>query len=184
MPIIGRSERIAVIATGAEVPSEHKAYADKLVALRHGEIGSGPYGILVHSPDLACRVAEAAEYIRFGSSLPKSTIELATLAATRELDAEYPWTVHQPGAHDAGVSERAIATLRDGSSTDGLPDDEKLVIDYVRTIQRDHRISTECFAALQERFGVQGVVDLAATVGMYALLGCVVNTFELKPTEV
>jgi 4-carboxymuconolactone decarboxylase len=138
----------------------------------------------MHSPDLACRVADAGEYIRFGSSLPKSTTELATLAATRGLDADYPWAVHQMGARNAGVSERAIATLREGSSTDGLPDDEKLVIDYVRMIQSDHRIPTELFAALRERFGLQGVVDLGATVGLYGLLACIVNTFELKPIEV
>ena len=184
MPIVGRSERVAVIATRAEAPGEHSAFAERIVELRHGEIGSGPYGILIHSPDLACRVADAGEYIRFGSRLPKWTTELATLTACRMLDAEYPWTVHQPGARAAGVSEQAIAAVRDGSSTDGLAADEKLVIDYVRTIMRDHRIPSEMFAAMRERFGVQGVVDLASTVGLYGLLACVVNTFELKPTEV
>ena len=184
MPIVGRSERVSIIATRAEAPEEHKAFADRLVELRHGEIGSGPYGILIHSPDLACRVADAGEYIRFKSSLPKAITELATLAATRGIDAAYPWTVHQPGAQSAGVSEQAVAALRNGSSTDDLASDEKLVIDYVRTLQREHRIPAEMFAALRERFGVQGVVDLAATIGLYGLLGCVVNTFELVPTEV
>ncbi len=47
---------------------------------------------------------------------------------------------------------------------------------------REHRVSGEAFAALQARFGHEGLVDLTATIGYYAMIACALNAFAIEPT--
>jgi hypothetical protein len=36
--------------------------------------------------------------------------------------------------------------------------------------------------ALQTRFGLEGVVDLTATIGYYAMIACALNAFAVEPS--
>lgn len=38
------------------------------------------------------------------------------------------------------------------------------------------------FAALQKRFGLEGLIDLTATMGYYAMIACALNAFAIEPT--
>lgn len=64
-----------------------------------------------------------------------------------------------------------------------MTDDERLVIRYGRELVRDKRVSDGTFGAARERFGVQGVTELTATLGYYAMLACALNAFEVEPDE-
>jgi 4-carboxymuconolactone decarboxylase len=45
----------------------------------------------------------------------------------------------------------------------------------------DHRTDDATVAALRAGLGVQGVVDLTATIGYYAMLACTLNAFDVRP---
>lgn len=53
--------------------------------------------------------------------------------------------------------------------------DEALVWNAVAEIDRSRRLSDATYAALSNRFGEQGVVELAALMGYYQLLATVMN---------
>jgi 4-carboxymuconolactone decarboxylase len=53
------------------------------------------------------------------------------------------------------------------------------VISFVREIVNQHRVSEATFQALYGRLGEKGFVELAATVGYYAMLACTMNTFDV-----
>ena len=43
-------------------------------------------------------------------------------------------------------------------------------------------MSDEAFAALEKRFGLEGLVDLTGTIGYYGMIACALNAFAIEPT--
>jgi 4-carboxymuconolactone decarboxylase len=69
-----------------------------------------------------------------------------------------------------------VARRRGVESLDGT---EALIVRYTQTLLREHEVPDELFDAAKGRFGVQGVTELTATIGYYAMLACVLNAFEV-----
>ena len=160
-----------------DLPEEGWAAYDEIVGSR-GEV-SGPFSVLLNSPEAGRRVGHLGAYIRFESSLPEDVTELAILVTARAWDCQYEWTYHEPLARKAGVREEAIAAVRDRTAPSGLDEGEALVVRYVQETIREHKASNEARGAILERFGARGAVDLTATTGYYAMLAGALNTFEV-----
>jgi 4-carboxymuconolactone decarboxylase len=153
-----------------------------LIAERRGTV-SGPFTVLLHSPEVAGRTARLGAYIRFDSTLGAADRELAVLAAAREMDCRYEWAAHASIARRAGVRDEAIAAIRDRRAPAGLTPDEALVVSYVAQLLRAHRVEEETFGALERRLGRRGLVELTATVGYYGMLACTLNAFDVTPAD-
>ena len=171
--------RLPEVTSRDAVPAEHLAAYDSIAASRGGV--RGPFSMLMHSPVLAERTAHLGAYIRFESGLSPLDRELATLAVAFGLQCEYEATAHVPLAAAAGVSEQALEAIRERGSTAGLPAEQAQVIEFARELLHDHRVNDATFRAVRDRLGDQGTVELAATVGYYAMLACTLNACEVKP---
>lgn len=171
--------RIPQISGKDEVAEEYHHIVDSISSSR-GRI-SGPFSVLLHSPEVAGRAAHLGAYIRFDSTLPGDLREVAINTAAREFDCDYEWAAHARLAKEAGVSDEAIDAIANRGELDALSEDEALVIQYGRELFRDHRISDATYKAAEARFGVQGVVELTATMGYYGMLACALNAFEVEP---
>jgi 4-carboxymuconolactone decarboxylase len=158
---------------------EGKRYIYDKIASSRGKV-IGPFSVLLHSPEIAQRIAHLGAYVRFESSLPKCVRELAILVTAREWNCQFEWTSHVPMAREAGVREEAIRSIRDRMAPEGLDDDESAVVCYVVEAIRERRVSDETFRAARDRLGNQGVIDLTATMGYYAMVAGVINTFEVE----
>jgi 4-carboxymuconolactone decarboxylase len=143
---------------------------------------AGPFAALLHSPELARRVAETGHYVRFEGPLAQADREMAIITVARALDCQYEWAAHAVLARRAGVREEAIAAVRERRAPAGLTPEEAQVNGYAAALLGRHRVSDEAFAALQQRFGLEGVVDLTATIGYYAMIACALNAFAVEPT--
>jgi len=163
--------RLPEVAREQLSPEDQAIYDE--IARERGQV-RGPYAALMHSPKLARRASATGSYVRFGSALPMALREVATLAAAREMDAQYVFSVHAPFARGLEVAETTMEALRRGDSPPCLSPDEALVVAFVRELLRDRRVSE-----VKERFGVQGVVDLAGTVGHYAFMTQVINALDV-----
>ena len=157
-------------------PEDQSIYDE--IAGERGQV-RGPYAALMHSPKLARRASATGSYVRFGSALPMALREVATLATAREMDAQYVFSVHAPVARGLEIAETTMEALRRGDSPPSLSPDEALVVAFVRELLRNRRVSDATFDAVKERFGVQGVVDLAGTVGHYAFMTQVINALDV-----
>ena len=51
----------------------------------------------------------------------------------------------------------------------------------MRQLFTKNRVDQQVFDALKDRYGVQWLIEMTALVGYYAMLGGVVNSFELAP---
>ena len=169
-----------------QITERNQVDADKhhifdAIATSRGRV-SGPFSVLLNSPEVAGRAAHLGSYIRFESILSSSQRELAIITAAREFDCSYEWAAHATLAREAGVREAAIDTVANGGELGELSDDEALIVGYGREILRNHRVSEDTFAAAMAKFGEQGVTELTATIGYYGMLACALNAFEVQPS--
>ena len=171
--------RIPLITTREGVPSENRHIFDAIEDSRSQV--RGPFPVLLHSPEVAGRTANLGAYIRFESTLPPDLRELAIITTSREFDCEYEWSAHATLAREAGVREEAIQVVANRGQLDSLTVDEAMIVGYGRALFRDHRVSDTTFEAARERLGEQGVTELTATFGYYAMLACTLNTFQVRP---
>jgi len=140
----------------------------------------GPFPMLLHSPEMARRVAHLGTYLRFEGVLDAYTREFAVLVTCATFNCEFEWAAHSPQAREVGVSEQSIQAVRD-SKPDGLSADDRLLYDLVKETLNDHRISDATFTRARARFSDSALMELVGTVGYYTLLACVLNGFEVKP---
>ncbi len=173
--------RVPRIRRREDVAANAAHHFDSIASSR-GRV-SGPFSVLLNSPEVAGRAAHLGAYLRFESTLDDAIKELAIIAAAREFDCDYEWAAHVVLARQAGTREAAIDAVanRTPLADADLSDDEATVIGYGREMFRRKRVSDETFAAAKDRFGAQGVTELTATMGYYAMLACALNAFEVEP---
>ncbi len=172
--------RLPNLTSRKDVPTELAETYDRVAELRGGQV-SGPYGILIHSPELALRAAQLSRYVRWESDLTPGQRETAIITAARELDAGLMWNAHARLAREGGVSEAAIEAIGHRTALDALEDGEAAIVRYVRELFANNRVSDESFGALRALLGDQGIVDLTGLVGYYVLVGFTLNAFEVPP---
>lgn len=171
--------RIPLITRADEVPVAHREVWARIAKSRGSVVG--PFAALLHSPVLADRTAELGAYIRFDSALSAVDRELVILSVARLFDCRFEWAYHVREARKAGVRAEAIAAIRERRAPAGLAPEEAAVVGYVRQLLAEHRTDDATVGALRSRLGVQGLVDLTATIGYYAMLACTLNAFDVRP---
>ena len=161
------------------LPEDKRQIFDYLASTR-GSVRV-PFSVVLNSPEIAARVSHLGTYIRFEGALPKAVTELATLTVAREHNSRHEWAMHTGFAREAGVSEDAIDAIAYKKPLDGLKDEEAFPIAYARELLTTHKLTDETVAAARERLGVQGVIELTATVGYFSLMSCLIAAIDIVP---
>ena len=163
-----------------DLPADQQHIFDEISGSR-GAV-RGPFAMLLHSPEVAGRIAHTGAYIRFETTIPAELRELAILTTARFWDCKYEWTAHQKIAEgEAGTRPEAIAAIRDRQAPIGLTVEETIVFNYVSELLNNHRVTDATFQAAHDKFGNQSIVDLTATAGYYSLIASTLNAFDVEP---
>jgi len=83
--------------------------------------------------------------------------------------------VHVELARKAGLDGAIIDAIRDRRDPPARGD-EALVYEFCRDAHATGRVSDKAFAAVQERFGLDGAVELLVLSGYYTMMAMVLNT--------
>jgi 4-carboxymuconolactone decarboxylase len=142
---------------------------------------SGPFSVLIHTPDLAQPINEIADCLRHNSRLDKRLIELIILLACRGGDAKYAWSAHVPLARAAGLPEATIDAIRARKRPDELRDDETVIYDLVAELLATKTLSAAMFERATAAFGRDGVIEAVSCAGFYGMVGLIVNAFDIPP---
>src|SRR5438477_13097714 len=92
-----------------DLPSDQQAVYDAIVKSR-GQV-AGPFTVLMHSPEVAGRIAEVGAYVRFESMLPVAVRCLAAILTARQLDCKYVWAAWSVQAKNAGIGDDIIVAV-------------------------------------------------------------------------
>jgi 4-carboxymuconolactone decarboxylase len=91
-------------------PDAKRVY-DKITAKR-GQMKGGPFASLMHHPELAEKVGDLGEYLRFGSTLPGDVREMAILITARSVNQAYEWVAHARIAKAEKLPDDVIERIR------------------------------------------------------------------------
>jgi 4-carboxymuconolactone decarboxylase len=167
--------RIPAVTDRDQVPEDQRQHWDAIVASR-GSV-RGPFALLMHSPEVAGRVAHVGTFVRFESSLEATTRELAAMTTAHLLDCEYETESHERQAREAGAPATTLQAIRNKQFGE-VDTAYRWVTDLTRQLVLDHRIAPATFDEARERLGERGLIELTATIGYYAMIAATLNAFE------
>ena len=172
--------RLSRITRIEDLAPADRHFFDRIVRTR-GRV-AGPFEVLLHSPDLADRVAVVGEPLIYGTAIPAPARALTWLLTAAELDCDYEWTMARAAAQEAGLPAALVDAAGARQPLPGATGDLKVVADFCHQLLRgNHHVSDEAYRAAVDRFGVPATVQIAATVGYFVMQAVVLNAFEVAP---
>ncbi|NCX13710.1 MAG: carboxymuconolactone decarboxylase family protein, partial [Betaproteobacteria bacterium] len=129
-----------------------------------GTVGS-PFNVFLRSPELGEHLQQVGSYIRFRSTLGFKLNELAILMVARHWTSQYEWFAHHRLALQAGLDPTIAEAISKGVRPATMAPDEELIYQFTSELLETMKVSDQTFAAVKDRFGEQGVMDLIAVAG-------------------
>jgi 4-carboxymuconolactone decarboxylase len=151
----------------------------------------GPAATSLYSPGVALPMNQLNQYLR-NTVVGTAVFQICTLIAAREFDEAYEWNSHETGARRANVDQKTIDAIKFNRPLDGLPEKEALVVRFGRAIFHDRKVPSDLYAKVVETFGQQGMFELTAIMGDYAMAAIMLRavdqhvpnvTHELPPVK-
>lgn len=171
--------RVEQITDKTQIASEWHPLYDRIVAQR-GRV-AGPYSILLYSPAIADRVDQLSGALRSDAEVSAAEHVVAALAVARAKDCLFVWSVQAPNARRQGLSDEAIAAIRE-RRTDSLSDDQKDIVSYAQQLATSNRVDSETFNRLKDRHGAKWLVELTIIAGHFGLICGINNAFDVPPS--
>ena len=139
----------------------------------------GPFSVLMHNPPLADAVNGVVDAIRKDGKLEKRLYELIVLITARHAASAYAWAVHEPLGRAAGLSAEVVDAVKAKRTPPFQKADEKIVYDAVTELLTTNKISDAAYAAMVKQFGLSDSIEVVTCVGLYCMIGGVINAFEV-----
>ena len=166
MPSASRTKpRVAPVAPGTR---PELAELEARIRGARGRI-SPLYQVLLHSPLLAAGWEHFFTVIRQQTSVPPALRELVILRIAVLNGADYEFEAHVPHALQAGMTQEAIDSVRNGELKESS-EIESLVLRYTDAMTRDIRVPDALFAQVEKQFDAKALVELTATIAGYNMV--------------
>ena len=170
---VGAQDRMPPLPTERLTEQQTQALAEFVAA--RGQ-PTGPWIVLLRSPELMSRTRGLSDYLRFESPLPGYLREFVILLTARQWGQSYEWNAHYPLALDEGVSADMAQAIAEGRRPEGMVEEEEILYDLFMELQRNHSVSDRTYERAVERFGEQGVVETVSLIGYYTMIAMLLNT--------
>jgi alkylhydroperoxidase family enzyme len=156
-----------------------RAEFDRMNAVRgEGHLGQ-VYVAMWNNPEIARLVGQLGEHLRYHGLLPGDVRELVILSFARKTGIVYEWAHHQAPARAAGLTDDVIEALAAGRTPDDLRPEQIAALRAADAVLAGISIPADVQATLSSAFGVAGVVELVALVGLYRLIGAAITSFDV-----
>ncbi|MBX3539845.1 MAG: carboxymuconolactone decarboxylase family protein [Chelatococcus sp.] len=157
-----------------EWDERQQAFAQQLRGSARGKIGR-PFLNLLPAPELAQRVADLGEWLRFKGAVAADVRELVTLAAAEFWRCPYEWLAHAPLARKAGLDVTALAGLARGENVEALTHAQRVALEAARSVLHSGKLDDAQFQGVAEVFGREGALEIVCLCGYYGLLAMVIH---------
>ena len=160
------------------IPAEKLTDAQKKAAAEFEAVRgalTGPWQVLLRSPDMINRARDLSDYLRFKSSLPPRLSEFVILITAREWTQNYEWNAHHGLALKGGLKPEIAQAIAEGRRPEGMAEDEAALYDFCIELHRNRSVSDTTYARALAKFGEQGIVDTVGLSGWYTLVAMTLN---------
>ena len=140
-------------------PADLDAEGQQLLAARTNPppAGPGPGNAGSYNPKATTGTFGRALGVPTGetSRLGTRMYQLVVLITAREIDQQYEWSAHEPMGLRAGLEQSVIDVVKYDRDVKGLAEKDATVIQFLRTLLREHKVSSELWAKQIQLFGKQ-----------------------------
>jgi 4-carboxymuconolactone decarboxylase len=164
------------------IPEDEWTDAQRRAAAEFSEVRgalSGPWHVILRSPEMLNPARSLSDYLRFNSSLPPRLSEFVILITAREWTSQYEWNAHHALAMRGGLSPEVAAAVAEGRRPEGMAADEAAVYDFCTELHRNRSVSDATYARALEQVGEQGITDMIGLSGWYTLVSMTLNTARI-----
>jgi 4-carboxymuconolactone decarboxylase len=173
-----QAARFPAIAPEHMTPRQ-RTVAEQIASGPRGAV-KGPFIPLLHHPDLANCLQQVGEHLRFGTGMPLEVVELSILITARHWDCQYEWYAHNRLARaNTQLAPAVIEAIARDEVPAGMAGELQETYDFCVETLRHGQPGDRAYAAVEARFGKQGVLDMLAICGYYGLLATVLNTARI-----
>ena len=137
---------------------------------------TGPWAVILRSPEMLNRARGLSDYLRFNSSLPPRLSEFVILITAREWTQQYEWNAHHALALKGGLNPEIAKAVAEGRRPEGMADDEAALYDFCIELHRNRGVSDATYARTLAKIGETGIVDAVGLSGWYTLVAMTLNT--------
>src|SRR5580698_1796408 len=137
-----------------------------------GERGgmTGPFNVLLRSPEMGDAVQKLGAQVRYHSSLPPRLNEFAIIIAGRFWNAQYEWYAHKRLALQAGLNPAIVEAIQNERRPDVMRNDKESVYTFCTELLNTKHVGDATFAAAQKAVGERGVVELMGVMSWYQMV--------------
>lgn len=174
--------------TEADLDERQRAVWDTLLGGRRGDaarlVGGdgaliGPFNALVTAPTVGGPMAALGEAIRFDTDLDRRLQELAIITVGAHFRANFEFWAHRRMAEQAGLAPSVADALAAGEEPTFEADDEATVYRLARSLLTSGRVDDAAYTAARSLLGDEGVVEMVATIGYYAMVSLTLDAFAV-----
>lgn len=133
------------------------------------------HSIIAHNPVLMAAYTPLRFHIVRDSKLSPRQRELLVLRIAHNVQSDYEWAQHVKRGQQAGLSLDEIERVR---TKEGFTAEESLLFACADEMMNGYQLSEETAAALLKYLGADGLLDALFTVGIYIIMGTILNTFN------
>jgi 4-carboxymuconolactone decarboxylase len=166
-------ERMGPLPADKMTDAQKKAAADHTAA--RGQL-TGPWQVLLRSPELMGRVRGLSDYVRWNGALSPRLSEFVILITAREWSQPYEWNAHQPLAVKGGLNPEIAKAIAEGRRPHGMAEDEEILYDFATELLQNRSVSDATYARVMSKFGEKAMLDTIGLMGHYSLIAMVLNT--------
>lgn len=167
-----------------ELSEQQMHLAKQIGAPRGGTLAvNGPWGLLLRNPLLCEKAAALGTMLRDGTSVPKRLSELAIAMVARHWTAQFEWWAHAPQGLKAGLSNDALEAIRQRKTPVFNQADEAAVYAYINELLEHKKVRDKTYRALHDQIGTNGIIELTAITGFYALVAMLIVGLEVPLGE-
>jgi 4-carboxymuconolactone decarboxylase len=152
-------------------------------AIRPEGFLTGPFDVLLRSPDIGAAVAELGDLLRFRSQLSDRHRELVICTVAARWQARYAWLRHEEYALAAGLSAGSLAAIAAGTRPEFEDARDDLVWRCANALASGGRLDRTLYDEAVGVLGVTSLVDLTTLSGYYCVCSFVLNTFDVPLPE-
>ena len=131
-------DRLPPIPAEKMTEAQKKAVAEYTAA--RGPL-TGPWNVLLRSPELINRQRGVSDYVRFNSVLSPRVSEFIILITARHWAQQYVWNAHHPAALKDGLNPDIAKAVAEGRRPQQMAEDEEVAYDFIIELQRNHTVS-------------------------------------------
>ena len=187
LPLAAVAQERYPTLTPDQLSPQQKAYVNNLQKPPRNNttaLQNPPFKVYLRSPELAKKLEEVSDFVRWESGQPPRLTELAILITARQWSNQWIWRGHYRAAVRGGLDPSVGADIAAGKRPEKMKPDETILYNYATEMYRDKAVSDPTFAAAVKAFGEKGLIDLVATMGYYDIVAMTLITAKaVAPKE-